>query len=204
VRFKDFTFELNYAILLKIENSKRRKNMRKIAVLALVFAVVFSSMAFASVTEKEQKLIASTQTRFERTNNLRDMRPNQLMIEMGPPFYLGLSYSYNLNEMFAIKAGAGSTMPGLSAALEVVCYILQTPIAPYAEGGIVYYGNFTDSIIGGTVGAGVDIALDNAMVFKLGIDWVKSISNSGAPFKSASFDASVNWFMINGGLGYRF
>lgn len=178
--------------------------MRRIAVLALAFAVVLSSMAFASVTEKEEKLIASTQTRFERTNNLRDMRPNQLMIEVGPPLYVGASYSYNLNEMFAIKFGAGSVMPGLSAEIGVVGYILQTPIAPYAEGSVVYYGNFTDNLIALSIGGGVDIALDNAMVVRIGIDWVKSVSDTGAPFKTASFNSTVNWFMATGGVGYRF
>jgi hypothetical protein len=193
--------------LMQSEKSKKEaKFMRRIAVLALVLAVGFSSMGFAgSLTDKEQGLIASgkDQTRFERSYNLRDMRPNQLTIELGPPLYLGASYSYNINQMFAIGIGAGSIMPGLSADMGVTCYILPTTIAPYAVAGIVYYGNFTKNIIAANVGGGVDVALDNAMGLKLGIDWVKSLSNAGAPFQTAVFNGEVNWFNISGGLDIR-
>lgn len=178
--------------------------MKKIALMALAFAVVFSSMAFASLTEKEQSLIQSTQTRFERTNNLRDMRPNQFSIKVGPPLFVGAAYSYNINEMFAFEVGAGTIAPGFSADLGVIAYILPTTIAPYAAGGIVYYTNGKDNIVAFNVGAGVDVALDNAMGIQLGVDWVRSISNAGAPFKTISANNDVNWFNICGGLSYRY
>jgi hypothetical protein len=203
-----FTFDLKYDIFNAIRKSKKEaKFMRRIAVLALVLAVGFSSMGFAgSLTDKEQGLIASgkDQTRFERSYNLRDMRPNQFTIELGPPLYAGVSYSYNINQMFAIGIGAGSLMPGLSADMGVTCYILPTTIAPYATAGVVYYGDLTRNIIAANVGAGVDVAIDNGMGLKLGIDWVRSVSNAGKPFQTAVFNSvEVNWFNISGGLDIR-
>jgi hypothetical protein len=181
--------------------------MRKLTAIVLVISLAFGALAFAgTLTDKEQGLIASgkDQTRMERSYNLRDMRPNQLIVEFGPPLYVGAAYSYNINQMFAIKAGAGSTMPGFAGELALDVYILPTTIAPYAEGGIVYYGEFSDSIIAATVGGGVDVELDNAMVVRFGIDWVRSLSNAGAPFQTAVYNGSVNWFMMSGGLGFRF
>jgi hypothetical protein len=191
--------------LNNVEKSKRRQIMRKIAVLALVFAVVMgSSMAFAgSLTDKVDKLIDTNQTRLERSYNLRDMRPNQLSIELGPPLFVGAAYSYNINEMFAFKVGAGTTAPGLAADLGIVVYILPSTIAPYATGGIVYYTDLTQNIIALNVGAGVDVQLDNAFGIQLGLDWVKSITNAGAPFHTASFNDSVNWLNISGGISFR-
>ena len=180
--------------------------MRKTAVLALVLAIGLCSIGFAgSLTDKEQGLIASgqDQTRFERSYNLRDMRPNEFTIEVGPPLYLGAAYAYNINQMFAIGIGAGSIMPGLSADMGVTWYILPTTIAPYARANIVYYGDFTRNIIAGNVGAGIDVAMDNAFGLKLGVDWVRSFSDAGAPFKSSVFDGEVNWFMISAGLDHR-
>jgi hypothetical protein len=179
--------------------------MRKIAVLTMAFAVAFGSMAFAgSLTDKVDKLISTNQTRLERSYNLRDMRPYQVSLKLGPPLFAGAAISYNINEMFAFEVGAGTIAPGLAADLGLVIYILPTTIAPYAAGGIVYYTDLHENLIAFNVGAGVDVALDNAFGIQLGLDWVKSISNAGAPFKSAVFNDDVNWFNISGGVSYRF
>jgi hypothetical protein len=179
--------------------------MRKLTVLAVVFALVFSSMAFAgSLSDKEKKLIDSVQTRFERTSNLRDMRPYQISLKLGPPLFIGGAISYNINEMFALEVGAGTTAPGLAATLGLVAYILPTTVAPYASGGIVYYTNLTENIIAFNVGGGVDVQLDNAIGLQLGVNWTKSITNAGAPFQTIVFNGDVNWFNITGGVSYRF
>jgi hypothetical protein len=68
----------------------------------------------------------------------------------------------------------------------------------------MYYGNFTDSLTAATVGGGLDIALDNAMVLRLGLDWVKSLSDAGAPFKTIVYNGDINWFNISCGIGFRF
>lgn len=179
--------------------------MKKLVVLAVVFALVFSSMAFAGpLLDKEKKLIESTQTNFERSNNLRDMRPTQFSLKLGPPLFVGAAIGYNINPMFAIEVGAGTTAPGLAAELGVVVYILPTTIAPYAAGGIVYYTNLIDNIIAFNVGAGVDVQLDNAFGIQLGLDWTKSLTNAGAPFQTIVFNGDVNWLNITGGVSYRF
>lgn len=178
--------------------------MRKIAVLAVAFAVVFSSMAFAGVMEKVEKLIDTNQTRFERTYNLRDMRPYQVSVKLGLPLMTGVGISYNINEMIAIGAGIGSALPGVSADLNATWYILPTTIAPYVTGGIVYYTDLTSNIIAAEVSGGVDVCLDNGFGLNLGIVWVKSIITPGTIFKTAAWNGEVNALSIQGGLNYRF
>ncbi len=178
--------------------------MKKASVLALVFTLLFSSMAFCgTLTDKESKLIASGQTRFERTYNLRDMRPNQFSLKLGLPLMTGVGYSYNINEAFAIGGGIGTVLPGLSADLNVTWYILPTTVAPYVTGGIVYYTNLTDNIIAGEVSGGVDVCLDNGLGLNLGLVWVKSVITPGTIFRTAAWNNEINTFSIQGGLNIR-
>ncbi|MEI7542283.1 MAG: hypothetical protein WCJ94_03405 [bacterium] len=176
-----------------------------IAFVVLTLALGSSVVLFGGVTDKVEKLIASNQTNFERSYAPRDMRPNQLSIKFGPPLALGLGYSYNLNSVFAIEVGAGSTIPGFTAGMGLTAYLMPTIIAPYLTAGIDYYGNFTQNLIGFNIGAGVDVALDNGFGVNLGIDWVKSISSAGAAFQNLVYNSdSISWFSASGGLNYRF
>jgi len=178
--------------------------MKKTALLALAFAVLICPVVYAGpLTDKESKLIASGQTRFERTYNLRDMRPNQFSLKLGLPLMTGVGYSYNINEAFAIGGGIGTVLPGLSADLNVTWYIMPTTVAPYVTGGIVYYSNLTDNIIAGEVSGGVDVCLDNGLGLNLGLVWVKSVITPGTIFKTAAWNNEVNTFSIQGGLNIR-
>jgi len=180
--------------------------MKKVLMLFIVLSVAFASslLAFGELTAKVDNLISTNQADLERTYYPRDQRPNELLITFGPPFCTGLEYSYNFIKNMAVYAGVGNTYPGLSAGLGVIYYILPTTFTPYVKGGIMYYGNFTDNIDAATIGAGLDIALDNSMVLRLGLDWVKSLSDAGAPFKTIVYNGDINWLNISCGIGYRF
>jgi hypothetical protein len=185
---------------------RRVWRMKKIFVLLVVLSVMFVSsiMAFGELTAKVDNLIGTNQANLERTYYPRDSRPNELLLTFGPPFCTGLEYSYNVIPALAVYAGLGNTYPGLSAGLGVTYYILSTTFAPYVKGGIMYYGNLNGNIDAATIGAGVDVALDNSMVIRLGLDWVKSVSSSGAPFQSFVYNGDINWFSLSGGIGFRF
>lgn len=179
---------------------------RFIAVFAvLTLALGNFLFGFGELTGKVDKLIESNQSDLERTYAPRDLRPSQFSIKLGPPLALGVEYSYNMNSMFALKAGAGSTIPGFAADMGVIVYLLPTTIAPYVSAGIDYYGNFTQNLLGVNVGVGVDVALENGFGISLGIDWVRSLSNAGAPFQNMVYNGDViNWFNATGGLNFRF
>lgn len=181
--------------------------MKKFLTVFAVSALVLGSSAliFGDVTSKVEKLIDSNQSNLERTYAPRDMRPNQISIKFGPPLALGLEYSYNMNSLLAFQIGVGSTIPGFSAGMGLTAYLLPTTIAPYVTGGIDYYGNFIQNLIGFNIGVGLDVALDNGFGINIGVDWVKSISNAGAPFQNIVYKStSINWFNIAGGLNLRF
>jgi outer membrane protein W len=183
---------------------KGRKQMKKFLAVFLVVSLVFGAVAFCGVTDKVEKLISTNQSNLERTYYPRDQRPNQLAIKVGPPLFLGAEYSYNIMPALAINLGVGTLAPGMATDLGLTYYILPTTFSPYVTAGINYYGDFTRSITAGNIGVGVDVALDNTMTIQLGLDWVKSIADTGAPFKNAVFSGDVNWFNITGGIGYRF
>jgi hypothetical protein len=181
--------------------------MKKFLIVFAVSALVLGSSAlvFGDVTSKVEKLIDSNQSNLERTYAPRDMRPNQISIKFGPPLALGVEYSYNMNSMFAIEIGAGSTIPGFSAGAGITAYLMPTTIAPYVTAGVDYYGNFTQNLLGVNLGAGVDVALENGFGINLGVDWVKSLSNAGAPFQNMVYNSdSINWFNVSCGLNLRF
>lgn len=174
--------------------------MKKIVVLVLAFAVAFSSLAFAGVTEKLEKLIDSNQTRIERSYNLRDKNPNQIALRLGPPLGFGVEYSYNMNETLAIVIGAGS-IGGFNADLGFNWYVLNTTIAPVVSAGI--------ALVGGDVcfhaGAGVDVQLDNSIGVQLGLDFTKQIINApSTAFKVFDYSDPANVLFLNGGLSLRF
>ena len=200
-----FTFLCGYVIFNQT-CIRRVWKMKKFLLLSVVLSIAFVSsiMAFGELTAKVDNLISTNQANLERTYYPRDSRPNELLLTFGPPFCTGLEYSYNVMPALAIDAGIGNTYPGLSAGLGVIYYILPTTFAPYVKGGIMYYGNFTENIDAATIGAGVDVALDNSMVIRLGLDWVKSLSNAGAPFQTIVYNGDINWFNISCGVGFRF
>lgn len=178
--------------------------MKRTTLIVLAFAVVFSSMASmvlaGSLSDKEQKLIDSVQTRFERTSNLRDMRPNQLALRFGPPLGFGVEYSYNMNETLAMGVGLGS-MGGLNADLGFNWYIINTVIAPVVNAGIAYVGG--DVCLFG--GAGVDVQLDNAFGIQLGLDITKQIIDApNTDFKVFNYSDPANVMFLTGGVSYRF
>jgi len=177
--------------------------MKKTVFLALVFAVVMSSMAYAgSLTDKVDQLIDTNQTRLERTYNLRDMHPNQFALRFGPPLGFGLEYSYNMNQTLAIVIGAGSA-GGFDADLGVNWYVLNTPVAPVVSAGVADVANAVCI----HVGAGVDVQLDNAFGIQLGLDWTKSVANSSASgsgsFQTFSYSDAANVLFLNGGVSFR-
>lgn len=181
--------------------------MKKLIVVFVVsvFVLGMSVFAFGDVSSKVDNLIASNQSNLERTYAPRDMRPNQISIKFGPPLALGLEYSYNMNSLLAFQIGAGSTIPGFSAGMGLTAYLLPTTIAPYVTGGLDYYGNFTQNLIGFNLGVGLDVALDNGFGINIGVDWVKSISNAGSPFQNIVYNStSINWFNASCGLNLRF
>ena len=180
--------------------------MKKILVVLAVLSLVFGSsvFGFGELTGKVEKLIDSNQANLERTYSPRDKRPNQLSLKGGISLLTGIGYSYNLNEMFAIGAGIGTIMPGLSADVLFTAYLMPTTIAPYVSAGIVYYGNFSQNIVAGEIAAGVDFALDNGFGLNLGLGWVRSIADTtGAPFSNITQNNSVNWLNFQGGLNIR-
>lgn len=181
--------------------------MKKTVVLALVLSLAFgvSAFGFGELTDKVERLIDSSQSNLERTYAPRDMRPSQLSLKLGPPLALGIEYSYNLNSMFALQVGAGTTIPGFSADMGLIAYLLPTTFTPYVSAGVNYYGNFIQNLIGFNIGVGLDVALDNGFGVSLGVDWVKSLSNAGAPFQNIIYNSeSINWFNVSGGLNIRF
>lgn len=178
--------------------------MKKTAIF-LALSLVFGAAAYCSVTEKVDKLIATNQANLERTYAPRDMRPNQLSLKLGPPLFLGAEYSYNVMPSLAVNAGVGWIAPGTSTDLGFTYYILPSTFTPYVSAGVNYFGDFSRNVIAGNIGAGVDVALDNALTLQLGIDWVKSLSDSQKPFDNTVWSGNnVNWFSIDGGIGYRF
>ena len=171
----------------------------------LMLAFGTSVLAFGELTGKVDKLIASNQSNLERTYAPRDMRPSQFSIKFGPPYALGVEYSYNMNSMFAFQVGAGSTIPGFAAGVGITAYLMPTTIAPYVTAGLDYYGNFTQNLIGFNVGAGVDVALENGFGISIGVDWVRSLSTTGAPFQNMVYNGDIiNWFNATGGLNFRY
>ncbi len=178
--------------------------MRKILAILLVLSLAFTAVGFCGVSEKVEKLIGTNQANLERTYYPRDQRPNQLAIKLGPPLFLGVEYTYNVMPALGVNVGVGTLVPGFSADLGVIYYILPTTFTPYLRGGICYLGNFTQNIIAANLGAGLDIALDNTIALQIGVDWAKSLSNAGAPFQNAVYNGDVNWFNISGGVGFRF
>jgi hypothetical protein len=180
--------------------------MKKFLALFVVLSVAFVSsvMAFGELTAKVDNLISTNQANLERTYYPRDQRPNELMLTFGPPFCTGIEYSYNVIPALAVDLGLGNTYPGLAAGMGVAYYILPTTFTPYLKAGIMYYGNFTQNIDAATIGGGVDVALDNGLVLRLGLDWVKSLANAGAPFQTIVYNGDINWLNISGGIGFRF
>jgi len=178
--------------------------MKKIIAILLVMSFAFGALSFGNVTDKVDKLIATNQANLERTYYPRDMRPNQLAVQLGAPLYLGAEYTYNMMPSLGVQLGIGSLITGVSTNVGLIYYILPTTFTPYVNGGINYYGDFSHSVIAGNIGAGVDIALDNALTIQLGVDWVKSISNTDAPFQNTVWNTTnVNWVTISAGLGFR-
>ncbi|HDQ25851.1 MAG TPA: hypothetical protein ENN43_03780 [bacterium] len=180
--------------------------MKRAVVLAVVLAVVFSTMAFAGpLNEKIDRLKQTNQER-ERTYYPRDMNPVLISVQGGPPVLLGSLISYNINEMFAVGVFGGAFMPGVVAGFDFKWYILPTTFSPYVGTGIEYVGAAMQySLVAGHLEAGVDLALDNGFCVNLGIGYMRSFSEATGTFKTAWGDTAnkVDWFMVQAGLGFR-
>ncbi|MCX7698155.1 MAG: hypothetical protein N2114_01655, partial [Candidatus Goldbacteria bacterium] len=140
--------------------------MKKAFLVILIVVLCFSvSYIFAGkMTEKEQKLIATSQVNEERTYYPRDLRPSLFNLHFGYPYMAGVTFSYNLNPMFAIGVGTGAYFPGIAGGMHLNVYFLPTTVTPYLSGGIVFLGTALQSMIfGATAAAGVDFALNNGI-----------------------------------------
>ncbi len=178
--------------------------MKKSLILIMSFLIVLSNLIFAGkITEKVEKLIETNQTRYERTYYPRDLRPNLVMLSIGFPYMAGVSYSYNINEMFAVGAGAGSYFPGAAFGLNFTFYPFGTTVSPFGGAGVTY---IIPGLVAVNLDAGIDIALENGMVFNLGGVYIISFTNTdnaigtlwGVPKNK------LNDLGIKGGIGFRF
>lgn len=178
--------------------------MKKILVFILCVMIVFSNLIFAGkITEKVEKLIETNQTRYERTYYPRDLRPNLLSLSIGFPYMAGISYSYNINEMFAVGAGAGAYFPGAAFGLNFTFYPFGTTVSPFGGAGITY---IIPGLVTANVDLGIDVALETGIVLNLAGVYIISFTETdnavgtlwGVPKKK------LNDLGIKGGIGFRF
>ncbi len=183
--------------------------MRKVILLILVVVLFFSvSAVFAGkMTEKEQKLIATSQENQERTYYPRDLRPSLINLHFGYPYMAGATFSYNLNSMFAVGVGAGAYFPGIAGGIHTNIYFLPSTVSPYLSGGIVFLGTALQSMVfGATAAAGVDFALNNGLCINLGAVYIVTFAESESTFGTAWGKTAHNFndLGIQMGLGIRF
>ncbi len=184
--------------------------MKKITVLALVFAFALgtASLFAATLTEKVDKLIATNQTK-ERTYYPRDARPTLINLHIGLPYTLGGTVSYNIDPAISIGIGLGALAPGFIAGVDVKWYIMPTSFTPYVGGGIDYALAYVDSEFAGLTcfhaEGGIDYAFDNGFNINLGIAWLRSFAEATGTFSTAwGNDAKkIDTWNIQFGLGYR-
>lgn len=183
--------------------------MKKAIVLVLVVLLCFTSSAvFAGkMTEKEQKLISTSQENEERTYYPRDLKPSLFNLHFGYPYMAGATFSYNLNSMFAIGVGTGAYFPGLAGGMHMNVYFLPTVVTPYLSGGVVFLGTALQSMVfGATAAAGVDFALNSGICINLGAVYIVTFAESESTFGTA-WGATKNNFNdlgIQMGIGIRF
>lgn len=183
--------------------------MKKVILLVLIVVLCFgSSLIFAGkMTDKEQKLIATSQENEERTYYPRDLRPTLLNLHFGYPYMAGATFSYNLNPMFAIGVGAGAYFPGIAGGIHTTVYILPSTVTPYLTGGIVFLGTALQSMVfGASLAAGVDFALNNGFCINLGAVYIVTFAESESTFGTAWGKTAHNFndLGIQMGLGLRF
>ena len=184
--------------------------MRKISVLALVFAFALGSASLfaGTLTEKVDKLIATNQTK-ERTYYPRDAKPVLFNLHLGLPYSFGGTVSYNIDPSIAIGIGLGALAPGFITGVDVKWYIMPTYFTPYVGGGIDYALAYIDSEFAGlTCGhleGGIDYAFDNGFNINIGIAWLRSFAEATGTFSTVWGNAAtkIDALNIQFGLGYR-
>ncbi|HPD18518.1 MAG TPA: hypothetical protein PLF61_02515 [Candidatus Goldiibacteriota bacterium] len=183
--------------------------MKKIILLVMIVVFCFTSgPVFAGkMTDKEQKLIATSQENQERTYYPRDLRPSLINLHFGYPYMTGATFSYNINSMFAIGAGVGAYYPGMAGGIHMNVYFLPTTVSLYLSAGVVVLGTAFDSTIFGASGAaGVDFALNNGLCINLGAVYIVSFAESESSFGTAWGGTKNNFndLGIQMGIGMRF
>lgn len=178
--------------------------MKKKLILFLVCFIGLFNLSFAGkISDKVEKLIETNQTRYEKTYYPRDIRPNFINLTIGFPYMTGVSYSYNINEMFAVGAGAGTYYPGAAFGLNFTFYPFGTTVSPFGGAGITY---IIPGLVAANADLGIDIALENGLVFNLAGVYIISftnIDNSIGTFWGVS-KKKLNDLGIKGGIGFRF
>ncbi len=178
--------------------------MKKIIISILCFLVAFSNLLLAGkISDKVEKLIETNQTRYERTYYPRDQKPNFVNLALGYPYMAGVSYSYNINEMFAVGAGAGAYFPGAAFGLNFTYYPFGTIVTPFAGAGITY---IIPGLVAANVDVGIDVALETGIVLNLAGVYIISftdIDNSIGTFWGVS-KKKLNDLGLKGGIGFRF
>ena len=180
--------------------------MKKFVIILMVLSLSAGSALFAGVTEKVEKLMDTNQSR-ERTYYPRDMKPNLVKAHFGYPYMAGATYSYNIDQMFAVGIGAGAYFPGVSAGINFTMYPLPNIVSPYIGAGISYLGTaFQSSVFAANAEAGIDFALDNGFCINLGIVYLISFAESEETFGTAWGDTKTefNDLGIQMGAGVRF
>jgi len=182
--------------------------MKKALVFVLCAAILFASAAFAGkVSDKVDKMMSTDQQRYEKTYYPRDMMSSQISIKLGYPLVAGVGFSKNINEMFAIGIGAGSSLPGIAADLNFTYYILPTSFTPYVTVGAVCYGLTEKPLftVGAEVAGGIDYVFDGGFGVNIGACWVKTFDSAASPFATYVGDSTdINKLGLTAGLNMRF